>query len=127
MLHAFKTIEYDEPNIETYRGVKLKLDEDNSVLFNSGDFVQDWYDCIKYQVDNQISSISSSCVDHFFMDGASYDVAFLFEDEDGKWDLIYDYDHIPWNVLDGKIMFYVNEGEQLTWDQMKDKYGKEKN
>jgi hypothetical protein len=76
---AFVSIKYNGIN-ETlkYESVHLSTYDNKELIFNSGNFVKDWFDCIKYCCTELSESIRhSSVVDHFFFDGAEYDSAYL--------------------------------------------------
>ena len=119
----------DEGNILTtdpvfYESVSLIIRGTNELIFNSGNFIKDWYFAKKkylneFSNDDEFFSHSSS-VDHFIMDGAKFDTAYLHMDNDipllkyfinghGKED---------WSVIDG-WEFFVEEGTTLTWDELK--------
>ena len=118
-------INYDEGNKKDlgYESVRISygnLDEEK--VFNSGNFVKDWFDLIKFII-NELSEteshfVGSSSVDHFFMDGADelYDEVYLVEinvDGETKHDLT--------NVYDSDaIKFYVPTGTQPTWVELKE-------
>lgn len=87
------------------------------ILFNSGDFVKDWYDLTKYVIQNvgEYEPVAgSSTVDHFFMDGADelYDDVYLHDDGNG-YDLHYTY--IP-----DRVRFFVLKGTKPTWKELKE-------
>lgn len=109
------SIKYNEPNVNEYKGVQIG-DKD----FNSGDFVKDWYDMRKYLIhltdDEWEPIMCSSSVDHFFMDGAEFDSAYLKEIND-VWDLSYEHD-------DSCVEFFVPKGEKWTWKELR-KYCKD--
>jgi hypothetical protein len=88
------------------------------VKFDVGDFVTDWYNCMKYVIfipDNEKEPVShSSTVNHFIMDGAPYDSAYLKFDEDGKPYLDYEYDR-----HNQGLEFFVPRNTQPTWEQLR--------
>lgn len=102
------SIQYEEPNTNEYKNVKV-----GDKIFDSGDFVKDWYDMKKYIIhlpDDQWEPIMcSSSVDHFIMDGAPYDTANLVE-VDGVWDLSYESDGVE---------FFVPEGKRWSWNELR--------
>lgn len=90
-------------------------------IFNSGNFVQDWFDMRKFMImeyDNSKDPYSSysSSVDHFIMDGAPYESAYLkpVDDKSEKWFLDYEYD-----FQNQGIEFFVPEGTRPTWEELK--------
>jgi len=117
-MYITRGINYDEGNPESYESVYLSLNGDEKKIFDTGDFVQDWYDCIKYLIKNGFGVADSSVVNHFIMDGAPFDSCYLSADEDGNWELIYD------EYVEDGIEFFVPEGEKFTWEELKDKYDK---
>ena len=91
-------------------------------VFNSGDFVKDWYDCnafiIHELIDTEYHFSNSSSVDHFIMDGAPYKSAYLKTPDGGTtWILDYEYD-----AQNQGVEFFVNENEQPTWEELKLRY-----
>jgi hypothetical protein len=74
---AFLSANYEEPNSDlTFKELTLRL-EDETVSFNTGDPIVDFYLYRKWTAENheakQISMITcSSSVDHFFMDSEKY-------------------------------------------------------
>ena len=105
--------------------------------FNTGDFIKDWYDALAYrqnECEHDPMLIGSSAVDHFFMDGAEYQSAYLhfveelYVDEKGKaqkkHNLVLKYAEDANNsdaqgVIDG-IEFFIPKGARWTWEQYKD-------
>lgn len=121
-------INYNEggkPNLD-YESIYLRESnpEKKETLFNSGDFVKDWYDLIKYVVVNNTHDnehvMGSSTADHFFMDGADelYDEAYLHDDGNGH-DLHYDY-------KPNCLRLYVHKGTKPTWNELKELCGEPK-
>lgn len=117
-------IHYDEfkkKNLN-YKGVYIYYGGGNQKEFNSGDFVKDWYDCnwfiINELLDKEAHFSNSSTVDHFIMDGAPYESAYLRSTDDGEnWELFYKYD-----FQNEGMEFFVPKGTKPTWAQMKEKY-----
>lgn len=124
---AFITVEYcggnyhdDNDNLVeepiVYKQVSLYLSNDEEFFFNSGDFVKDWYFAKKKFLefaDSEYDLVHSSSLDHFIMDGAPYDSAYLVYDEntDGAH-LEYDYNEKAWEM-------FVNQGTRPTWEELK--------
>jgi len=113
--------EGDKKNL-SYESVEIVLgiSGDRDVkLFNTGNFVKDWFDHVKWLVMNDISKkefiMHSSSVDHFLMDGAPYDSAWLQVDENDVTSLVYDYDAKHLN-----IELFVPEGTKPTWEELKE-------
>jgi hypothetical protein len=86
--------------------------------FKSGDFVKDWYDCNKFILtelaDTEYGFANSSTVDHFLMDGAPYDSAYLYVKDDVA-ELKYGNDWYSRGVE-----FFVKEGTTPTWDELRE-------
>ncbi len=99
--------------------VIISYGENNEKVFSSGDFVKDWYDMRKFMI-QELSNTEpvfshSSSVDHFIMDGAPYSSAYLKIDKNKNPYLSYeicDYDN--------GIEFFVPEGTQPTWEELKE-------
>ena len=118
--------EYDENDeiIEhpiDYKTVYLHLSNDKEILFESGNFVKDWFHAKKKFLEvheEEMHLSASSSVDHFIMDGAPYDSAYLvFKDEGDVGELTYEYDDKGWEM-------FVEKGTKPTWDELK-KYCKD--
>lgn len=109
-----------------YESVYLHT-QDGEVLFNSGLFVKDWFDAKKKYIqelsEKEHLSGSSTC-DHFIMDGAKFDSAYLHM-VDGVPVLKYvDRSDPNWyrtqeDIFNGWEMF-VPEGTTPTWEELKE-------
>ena len=93
---------------------------DDEKIFDSGGFIKDWYECNKFIIfdlcDKEGHFSNSSSVDHFIMDGAPFESAYLKTNDDGDtWYLDYEYDH-----LNKGIEFFVKKGTQPTWEELKE-------
>lgn len=129
---AIIRINYDEGNKRNlgYESVELSCtDENNSKTFSSGDFIKDWYDMRKYTAtvlsDIEDYLVHSSSVDHFIMDGAPYDSAYLHIIDDKPVLKYFDRTDPQWylqGVDEGGIEFFVPENTQPTWEELKNKY-----
>lgn len=117
------SIEYSEPNPKTYEAVKFRYNNNVEIkIFNSGDFVKDWYDCIKFSIFLEPVEPFNSCsstVDHFIMDGAPFDSAYLKNDDND--DL-----YLSYTEIDG-TEFFVKEGTKPTWLELRELCGDKKN
>jgi hypothetical protein len=121
-----------ENNDIEYKSIIVSRLNNNETMFNSGDFVKDWYNVIKHclnNLENEHISYSSS-VDSFVIDGAPYDSAYLYLDENEKPILFYPDNINPEKIKESneflhskkdKIELFVNRGEKLSWEQLKDK------
>lgn len=113
-----------------YESVEISFNfSKDKKIFNTGDFIQDWYDMRKFMFfemdsSNEPFTSHSSSVDHFIMDGAPYESAYLKPVDKGKndeWFLDYEYDHqnTGWE-------FFVPEGTKPTWEELKIMCGEKK-
>ena len=85
-------------------------------IFNSGNFVVDWYNCIKFIAielqDSKELFLFSSSVDHFIMDDAPYDIAYLIK-KNNK--------HLLTYKDNGEgLKFFVNKNEKPSWKELND-------
>lgn len=115
----------ETPGGLVYESVYLRY-KDGERVFNSGDFIKDWYDAHKYYIENLAETeylTSSSTCDHFFMDGAKCDPAYLHLDGTPKLKYI-DYSDDMWvvnqqEVYESGLEFFVTEGTKPTWAELK--------
>lgn len=99
-------------------------------LFNSGNFIKDWFDANKEYFTNLHKTephlSHSSSVNHFFFDGANYDSAYLHEVKEGEYELLYVDESDPnylfnqRNIFENGIKFFVEEGTKPTWTELKE-------
>jgi hypothetical protein len=120
---AVVNIDYNDGNKKDLGYKYVELDYNNlktKKIFDTGNFVKDWYDCIKFcitKIQNKEHVGHSSSVNHFFMDGAKYDSAYLVMNGDnGK--LSYDE-----KQHGDEIEFFVEEGTTPTWEELKELCG----
>jgi hypothetical protein len=115
---------YDEEdnlieNPVDYKNVYLHFcGGDKEFVFESGNFVKDWFEAKKKFLEfheEEVSLGSSSSVDHFIMDGAPYDSAYLVfkNDEDDTGELTYEFDDKGWEM-------FVPKGTKPTWKELKE-------
>ena len=118
---AVKNIRYEEGTNTGYKYVEISYGDGEVKKFDSGDFVKDWFACMKFIIFSDISTnepiINSSSIDHFIMDGAPYDSAYLIPAE-GNTQLSYEYQ-------EDRLEFFVPRGTKPTWEEMKVKYDDE--
>lgn len=114
---AVRGIRYEEGTNAGYEGVYVHYGDNEEKLFNTGNFVKDWFDALKWFILGELSEYlsNSSTVDHFIMDGAPYDSAYLVTDEQGVSELCYGEN---WHSLGYEI--FVPEGTQPTWAELKE-------
>lgn len=112
---AVRRIRYEEGTDTGYESVEIVYGENQLKEFSSGDFVKDWYDAMKWYIfaehKNEYGLINSSSVDHFIMDGAPYDSAYLIPDDKNSR-LVYEYD-------EKRLEFFVKKGTTPTWKELK--------
>lgn len=128
---AVISIEYDEGSSRAdlnYKSVGVSgYSESSKRKFDSGDFINDWYNAIKYalhELGNEPLCHSSS-VDHFIMDGAKFESAYLHTDKVETGELLYfDRSNPNWwmdSYIDEQgIEMFVPAGERWTWAQLKE-------
>lgn len=111
----------DEPKYESVYLHTVK----GEILFNSGNFVKDWFDAKKKYLqefsENEPLSGSSTCY-HFIMDGAKFDSGYLHMDGETPVLKYIDRTNEKWyltNIDEGWEMF-VPEGTQPTWEELKE-------
>lgn len=97
------------------------------LIFNSGNFIKDWYDAKKKYIDimdEEINLSQSSTVDHFIMDGAPYSSAYLHF-EDNKYILKYLEDEENMDIFEYRNIFergwefFVPLDSKPTWEEFK--------
>jgi len=119
---AIIAIKYDEITQESYKGIKISYGEhmEFNKLFNSGDFVKDWYFLNKFIIDNLLENeyhISySSSVDHFLSCGNKYESVHLVHIKGNKWEFVKMKDLKP---SQGGLEFFIENGSDITWEKMK--------
>jgi hypothetical protein len=113
-----------------YKGVYIHLTDGTELNFKTKDFVKDWYDAKKKFI-NELSDTepylgASSSVNHFIMDGAKFDSAYLHITEGDKPILKYiDRTDEKWYLtdIDSGIEFFVKEGTTPTWEELRELCG----
>lgn len=101
-----------------YHSVYLYLSSDEEYIFDTGDFTKDWFNAKKKFLDvheRELRLAKSSSVDHFIMDGAPYDSAYLIiNDENDVGELSYNQ-----NDFDKGWEMFVHKGTTPTWEELK--------
>ena len=119
------TINYEEPNQNKYYGIEVHYGNNEIKVFNSGDFVKDWAQSMKFKInelsDKEAFFIHSSSVNHFIMDGNRYEPCYLVFNEKDNPSLKFG-DEISFKTKNTSIEFFVEEGERCTWKEFKKKY-----
>lgn len=93
-------------------------------VFKSGDFVKDWLNHNKWIAENLYETephfSNSSSVDHFIMDGAKFDSAYLKMKDDGETGYLVYYKDEEYDYESPGQEFFVKEGTTPTWQELKD-------
>ncbi|MFA5067644.1 MAG: hypothetical protein WC466_06350 [Candidatus Izemoplasmatales bacterium] len=108
-----------------YKSITLSFSK-NKKNFCVGNFIKDWFDCMKFVIQKQMSPICfSSSVDHFVSDSKLFDSAYLHLENNNKPTLMYiDKTDPSWienqkHIFENHIEFFVNKNTKPTWDQLK--------
>ncbi len=124
---AFITINYEDGNGQSYESVEIQYGVKSKKIFNSGNFIKDWYDMRKFMiqklVDKETHFACSSSIDHFIMDGAPYDSAYLHMVDDKPVLKYIDRSNPDWWKIEGiddGLEFFVPENTQPTWKELKE-------
>ena len=119
---AVISINYNDGTGEGYDGVEIYTDDSVKIPFNTGDFVKDWYDCMRYILTGQLTVsfalIFSSSVHHFISDtDDKYKSVYLSPTDEKKeiWEITDNYSE------DG-FEFFVESDWNGTWKELKEKY-----
>ena len=116
-----------DPSYFKYESVRLHTQKEKFV-FNSGNFVKDWYDAKKKYMeimDEEPYLSASSDVNHFQWDGGKFDSAYLHI-VDEKPVLKYvdrtepNYLYTQMDVYENGWEFFVPENTQPTWEELKE-------
>lgn len=112
-------INYKEFEPSAYESVRIRYGNglDKEEVFDSGDFIKDWYNCNRFIFENNLDETethfsNSSSVDNFIIDGAPYESLYLYE-ENGTLKLLPFESHRP------GVEYFVKSGETPTWEQLK--------
>lgn len=116
---AVISIKYTGKDIDIkYESVIITRRTGEEYIFNSGDFVKDWFSAKKKYINiayDELYLLQSSSVDNFIMDGAKYDSAWLMYGPDGETPhLVYQSEE-----ADGGWEIFVNPGTTPTWEEHK--------
>ena len=121
---AITSIIYTEPDQTSYNGVKVTYGDNLIKIFNTGDFVKDWYLATKFKLqeiwDSEPHFTSSSTVDHFIMDGDLYESVWVVLDEKDNPKLAYIGDDVTDVTYFGSELF-VETGKKYTFKELKAK------
>lgn len=118
-MSAIRTVKYNDIDVSTYEAVVINdRDSGEEHIFNTGNFVKDWFDALKFVLTGGLGEYpilsNSSSVDHFIMDGGGdlYDSAYL-EITESSAELKYEYDEDCFEV-------FVQTGTKPTWKELKE-------
>lgn len=117
-----------------YESVVLSYGDNKKEFFNSGDFVKDWFNFTRFVVVEEIPNKEfvcySSSVDHFIMDGAKVDSAYLHFEGDVPILKYIDKSDEKWfmnqqDIYEKCIEIFVDEGTTPTWNELRVRCGHE--
>lgn len=120
-----KRIKYESVYIHT----TTPKGKSKECLFKTGNFVKDWYDATKAYINGKIGGdghlSGSSTVDHFIMDGAEFDSAYLHIENDKPVLKYIDRSVENWYLtdVDRGIEYFVKEGTTPTWEELREMCG----
>jgi len=102
-----------------YKSVNVYYGDGVNKNFDSGDFVKDWYDALKFtlHLEDEFGHSHSSSVDHFIMDGAEFDSAYLGFDPKNQEPRLY------YNYGDGGVELFVKKETKPTWNELRELVG----
>ena len=131
-------IRYNESGREQdlgYKCVYLHYGNSEEKEFSSGDFVKDWFDCKMFAVkegilEKEVYISQSSSVDHFIMDGAKFDSAYLHFENDVPILKYVDKSDPYWFISQQDVFekgweHFVDENTKPTWNELKTRCGHE--
>lgn len=100
-----------------YHKVYLHTISDDEYIFDTGDFIKDWYNAKKkflefYEREGSLKY--SSTVDHFIEEGAPYEKVYLIPEVEYDYKGKLDYDY-----KENGLLMFVNKGDKLTWEELK--------
>lgn len=117
-----------DPNYLKYESVYIHY-EGGEKVFDSGDFIKDWFDAKGFYARGLMDkepylSCSSTC-NHFHMDGADFDSAYLHIVDDEpvlKYIDMSDPNYLftQRDVYEEGWEFFVKVGTQPTWEELKE-------
>ena len=122
---AVISINYDDGTDGGYVDVEIHTDDSVKIPFNTGDFVKDWFDCMKYVITGMLGDYyflsHSSSVNHWIFDDTEnkYKSMYLrlIDENNDTWELSEEYSHEKKG-----IEFFVESDWSGTWKELKEKY-----
>ena len=109
---AVISVNYNEGSDLKYLETSIYLNGE-SIDYDSGDFVKDWYDLMKFilcgGLEEEYHIVFSSSVDHFISDTGLYDTLYLrsLDIKNTEWELTDEYDELG-------FQFFVPKGKRYT-------------
>ncbi len=118
---AVRGIQYTQKKsgkIKDYQSVTIRHYNGKELVFNTGDFVKDWFNALKFVLTGGLGEYptlsDSSTVNHFIMDGAKFDSMYLhFVDDVPVLRKEYDYENPGYEL-------FVEKGTTPTWEELKE-------
>lgn len=119
-------IDPSDPKYLKYESVYIHY-QGGEKIFDSGNFIKDWFDANKFfqleLMDKEPYLSGSSSCDHFIMDGANFDSAYLHI-VDEKPVLKYLDNNVDFlqqsEIYKNGWEFFVPEGTKPTWEELKE-------
>lgn len=117
-----------DPRYMKYESVYIHY-QGGEKVFDSGNFIKDWYNAkhffITELMDKEPYLSGSSTCDHFHMDGANFDSAYLHMVDEKPVLKYLDRSDKDWwmnqrDIYENGWEFFVEPGTQPTWEQLKD-------
>lgn len=121
-------IDPSDPRYLKYESVYVHY-QGGEKLFNSGSFIKDWFDAKGFYarglMDKEPYLSASSTCDHFHMDGANFDSAYLHIINDKPILKYVDYSdpNYPFtqrDIYENGWEFFVEPGTKPTWEELKE-------
>ena len=121
-------IDTSDPRYLKYESVYVHY-QGGEKIFNSGNFIKDWFDAKGFYarglMDKEPYLSGSSTCDHFHMDGANFDSAYLHIIDDKPVLKYVDTSDEHWwmtqrDIYENGWEFFVEPGTQPTWEQLKE-------
>lgn len=119
-------IDYKDSNPPVYERMEIRRDSSVAVTFDSGDPIVDWIDFCRWLSDEGITCfMSSSSVDHFFMDGAPY--TNLYVDHSNDENVAFTTEQVIDGDIDtDELAEYIINDDIKTFEELRAYYKKHK-
>lgn len=118
----------ETPGCLKYKSVYVYYQDDEKI-FDSGNFIKDWFDAKGFYarglMDKEPYLSGSSTCDHFHMDGANFDSAYLHIVDDKPVLKYVNTEDPNWFITQRDVYekgweFFVEPGTQPTWEELKE-------